>query len=165
MRVYVPATFATLASLWHDGALAPPPLEAHAVTPMLREWYLDDDIDELEYAALNEAARASLRLLALDVSQPRRRVVLAVDVSAATPDPASGKGAVIVSAEVPIANVASLHVDDVEAVEDVAAAANALGAADAGDADAQFTVDAVEDHELLWYATQAIPELLAPPQP
>jgi hypothetical protein len=42
----------------------------------------------------------------------------------------------------------------------VRAAADALGAADAGDDDAQFTVDGAEDHELLWYATQEIPNLI-----
>ncbi|MBK3583778.1 hypothetical protein JHN49_08620, partial [Streptomyces sp. MBT57] len=28
-----------------------------------REWYVSDDIEELEYAALNRAAAASLRLI------------------------------------------------------------------------------------------------------
>ena len=36
----------------------------------------------------------------------------------------------------------------------------ALGAADEGDDDAQFTVDGAEDHELLWFATQEIPNLV-----
>jgi len=35
-----------------------------------------------------------------------------------------------------------------------------VGAADTGDDDAQFTVDGAEDHELLWYATQEIPNLI-----
>ncbi len=50
------------------------------MTPALREWYLSDDIEELEYAALNRAALASLRLLAVHPDAPRRRVVVAVDV-------------------------------------------------------------------------------------
>ncbi|WP_456152590.1 DUF6912 family protein [Microbispora rosea] len=29
------------------------------------------------------------------------------------------------------------------------------------DDDAQFVVDGAEDHELLWYATQEIPDLLS----
>ncbi|MFD9072633.1 DUF6912 family protein, partial [Streptomyces lasiicapitis] len=53
-----------------------------------------------------------------------------------------------------------LHSDDAEA--DVTAAADALGAADQGDDDAQFVVDGAEDHELLWYATQEIPNLVGP---
>lgn len=36
----------------------------------------------------------------------------------------------------------------------------ALGAADLGDDDAQFTVDGAEDHELLWFGVQEIPQLL-----
>ncbi|WP_408996322.1 DUF6912 family protein, partial [Streptomyces scabiei] len=39
-------------------------------------------------------------------------------------------------------------------------AADALGAADQGDDDAQFIVDGADDHELLWYATQEIPNLV-----
>jgi hypothetical protein len=42
----------------------------------------------------------------------------------------------------------------------VPAAAAALGAADAGDDDAQFVVDGAEDHELLWFATQEVPGLV-----
>jgi hypothetical protein len=36
----------------------------------------------------------------------------------------------------------------------------ALPAADAGDEDAQFVVDAVEDHELGWFAAQEIGPLV-----
>ncbi|WP_425554700.1 DUF6912 family protein, partial [Kitasatospora putterlickiae] len=36
-----------------------------------------------------------------------------------------------------------------------------VAAADAGDQDAQFTVDGAEDHDLLWFATQEIAALLA----
>jgi hypothetical protein len=53
-----------------------------------------------------------------------------------------------------------VHVDSGEAEPDVSAAADALGAADAGDDDAQFVVDGAEDHELLWFATQEIPNLV-----
>ena len=40
------------------------------------------------------------------------------------------------------------HVDDLEAGADVRRAIEALPAADAGDEDAQFTVDGAEGHEL-----------------
>ncbi|MFD0888733.1 DUF6912 family protein, partial [Streptosporangium algeriense] len=43
---------------------------------------------------------------------------------------------------------------------DVEAAVSALPAADLGDDDARFTVDGAEANELLWYATQEIPDLL-----
>ncbi|MEV6742051.1 hypothetical protein AB0N14_36225 [Streptomyces sp. NPDC051104] len=167
MRVYVPLTLSGLAEAYKTGELGAEPVVAYAVTPALREWYLSDDIEELEYAALSRAALASLRLLAADPGTPRRRVVVAVDVpdGAATTDPDRGLdpaalGEVRVVGPVPLAKVAAVHVDASDAEPDVTAAAEALEAADRGDDDAQFLVDGAEDHELLWYATQEIPNLL-----
>ena len=62
-----------------------------------------------------------------------------------------------VAAAVPLAKAAAVHVDADEAEEDVAAAAEALGAADQGDDDAQFIVDGAEDHELLWFGVAGDP--------
>ncbi|MFQ3560921.1 hypothetical protein QZN11_29615 [Streptomyces gramineus] len=167
MRVYVPLTLPGLAEAHKTGELGTGPFAAYAVTPALREWYLSDDIEELEYAALNRAALASLRLLAADRDAPRRRVVVAVDVpdgtAAAGPDrgldPAP-LGEVRVTGTVALAKAAAVHVDSDDAEEDVTAAAGALAAADGGDDDAQFVVDGAEDHELLWFATQEIPNLV-----
>jgi hypothetical protein len=53
-----------------------------------------------------------------------------------------------------------VHVDAPEAETDVAAAAEALGAADVGDDDARFVVDGAEDHELLWFGLQEVPGLV-----
>lgn len=61
---------------------------------------------------------------------------------------------------VALAKAAAVHVDSDDAETDVAAAAEALAAADGGDDDAQFVVDGAEDHELLWFATQEIPNLV-----
>src|SRR5262249_62344149 len=83
MRVYLPATVETLRRLLEGGEIGPAPLRGYAVTPALREWYVDDDLEELEYAALLDAARASLRLLDLDQKAPRRRVVIAADTLSA----------------------------------------------------------------------------------
>ncbi|MER5910792.1 hypothetical protein ABT124_09875 [Streptomyces sp. NPDC001982] len=167
MRVYVPLTLPGLAEAYKTGELGAGPFLAYAVTPALREWYLSDDIEELEYAALNRAALASLRLLAADPEAARRRVVVAVDVpdGTAAADPDRGLdpvalGEVRVSGTVRLAKAAAVHVDLEDAVRDVAAAAEALDAADRGDDDAQFVVDGAEDHELLWYATQEIPGLV-----
>ena len=80
MRVYLPATLTLVRDLLATGVL-PAPVEAFAVTPELREWYVDDDSETLEFAALTEAARASLLLLAADPAAPRRRLVLAADVA------------------------------------------------------------------------------------
>jgi hypothetical protein len=166
MRVYLPATLPALAGILRAAEIGPAPVLAYAVTPALREWYASADLEELEYAALMHAARASLRLLRAEPEAPRRRVVLAADV----PDEQAGRGGgfdggfdeptlVLLSAPVPLARVASGHVDDVAAVADIGAAVQALAAADAGDDDAQFLVDGAEGHELLWYATQELGDL------
>ncbi|MEU5981779.1 MULTISPECIES: DUF6912 family protein [unclassified Streptomyces] len=167
MRVYVPLTLPGLAQAHKAGELGPGPLTAFAVTPALREWYVSDDIEELEYAALSRAAAASLRLLAGDPSAARRRIVVAVDVpdkdAAVDPDrglDASSLGEVRIAGAVALAKAAAVHADADDAEADVSAAADALGAADQGDDDAQFTVDGAEDHELLWFGIQEIPGLL-----
>ncbi|MFC8920380.1 DUF6912 family protein [Streptomyces sp. NPDC057116] len=167
MRVYVPLTLAGLAQAHTTGELGPGPLTAYAVTPGLREWYVSDDIEELEYAALSRAAAASLRMLAADPSAARRRVVVAVDVpdgaAVADPDGAldpSSVGEVRIARAVSLAKAAAVHADADDAEADVAAAAGALGAADHGDDDAQFVVDGAEDHELLWFGVQEIPGLI-----
>ncbi|KOU23219.1 hypothetical protein ADK52_19225 [Streptomyces sp. WM6372] len=165
MRVYVPLTLPGLAEAHEAGELGPAPLRAYAVTPGLREWYVSDDLEELEYAALGRAAAASLRMLAAEGGAPRKRVVVAVDVddkaAAATPgvDEAT-LGQVTLAAAVRLSVAAAVHVDADDALGDVTAAAAALEAADAGDDDAQFTVDGAEDHELLWFGVQEIPGLL-----
>ncbi|MFF4955044.1 DUF6912 family protein [Streptomyces chattanoogensis] len=167
MRVYVPLTLSGLAEAHKSGELGPGPLDAYAVTPALREWYVSDDMEELEYAALNRAAQASLRRIAGNPQAARRRVVVAVDVpeGAAVADPDRGLdesalGEVRLAGPVPLTKAAAVHVDADDAEADVAAAAAALGAADQGDDDAQFTVDGAEDHDLMWFAVQEIPHLL-----
>jgi hypothetical protein len=167
VRVYLPATTTTLRRLVDDGVL-PGPHTGFAVTDHLRSFYaLSDseaDTEELEYAALLAAARASLRLLDLDPLAARRRVVLAADV----PDPAvrpvdddeDTRGAVRVEADVRVHDVASAHIDGAEAEEDVRAAVAVVLEADLGSEDAQFVVDQAEGHELAWYATQEIGPLV-----
>ena len=163
MRVYLPATLPALAGVLRAAEIGPAPVQAFTVTPALREWYASADLEELEYATLMHAARASLRLLRDDPDAPRRRVVLAADV----PDEQAGRGGgsgggfeeptlILLTAPVPLARVVSGHVDDLAAVADVSEAVAALAAADAGDDDAQFLVDGAEGHELMWYATQEL---------
>lgn len=167
MRVYLPATTSVLRTLVDEGRLAAP-LTGFAVTAPLRAFYEHSDAaadtEELEYAALLSAARASLRLLDLDPFAPRRRVVLAADVAdgAVTPldDPDVDHGAVRIADDVALGEVASAHVDDAEAEDDVRAAVGVVLEADLGSEDARFTVDQAEGHELAWYATQEIGPLL-----
>ena len=169
MRVFLPSTLPALAEALRAGQVgsgADPATGAdqgqqpgYAVTPALREAYASGDDEELEYAALTEAGRASLRMLAADPAAPPRRVVLAAEIpadqvklDARNREPAR----VLVTAAIPIDTLASALVDDTVAVPDVRAAAEALDAADAGDEDARFAVDGAEGHELAWYATQEL---------
>ncbi len=159
MRVFLPSTLPALARALQAGQVGPAPLPGFAVTPALREAYASGDTEELEYAALTEAARASLRMLAGDPVAPSRRVVLAAEIPAeqVSWDARDGEPArVVIRQEVPLGRLASAHVDLLEAGTDVRSAAAALPAADAGDEDARFTVDGAEGHELGWYATQEL---------
>jgi hypothetical protein len=164
MRVYLPGTLPALATVLGRTDVGEPPLRGFAATPALREWYSSGDLEELEYVAMAQAARASLRRLAEDPDAPPRRVVLAVEIPdervkavGGSADPA----AVEVSGEVPVSLVVSGHVDDVVAVDDIRAAVAALAKADEGDDDARFTVDGAEGHELMWYARQELQYLVA----
>lgn len=163
MRVYLPGTSTMLARLSQSGSLGPVPITAFAVTPGLREYYLDDDIEELEYAASAQAARAALRLISADPSAAKRRVVISADVPdefVAVRDDLD-YGVVRISVEVPIGWCASVHLDDADAQATIAAAASEIDAADLGDHAAEEKVDDAEGFELCWYATQEIEELLA----
>jgi hypothetical protein len=162
MRVYLPLTLAELGSASGEG-LVPGPMAAHAVTPAIREWYVSGDLEELEYAALTEAAEASLRLIASSPGVGRRRVVVAADVpdgDVSPRDDSRFRSAVTVLADVPLSRVASVHVDELEAESVVEAAVAALPAADAGDDDAQFALDEAEATELLWYDVTEIADLV-----
>jgi hypothetical protein len=159
-RVYLPATLAMLSTLTATGELPAGP--AHAVTPLLREWYAEGDEEELEYVAFTRAAQASLRLLHADPATPRRRVVVSADVPTSAYAPAGGElgdSTIRLTGPVPLSSIASVHVDDADAVPDVTAAADVVEQALAGDDDARFTVDGVEDHELLWYDKSEISDL------
>jgi hypothetical protein len=163
MRVYLPATLPLLTQLSKDGELSLP--DGFAVTESLRAWYAEGNEEELEYAALTAAARASLRRLAAEPDAPRSRVVIASDIPDArvvvpTAEQAEQPGVIKITGPLRLIDVASLHVDEANAREPVTAAARSLAAADEGDADALLTVDAVEDFDLLWYATQELGDLL-----
>jgi hypothetical protein len=155
MRVYVPATWPMLRTLVKTGKLDPIGGTAFALTPALREAYTSGNEEELEYAAMNEAARASLRLLSVEFglgedSTPARRVVVAADLDV-TLRPDLDDGAVRIAGSVPFELIASVHADTEEAEYAVRQAAGAVDAADMGDMDAEFLIGEAEDHELAWY--------------
>jgi hypothetical protein len=164
-RVYLPVTLVGLAHLRSRPYELPAEVRAHAVTPALREWYAEGDDEELEYVAFTRAAQESLVLLHQDPDAPRRRAVLAVDLppdATVRADSDLGSSAVLLAKPIALGEVAAVHVDAPEAEPEVTAAAHAVLAATAGDADAQFTVDGAEDHELLWYDPTELDELLGP---
>lgn len=164
MRVYVPATLRMLQTLVDAGKFVPVSGTAFALTPMLRESYAAGNTEELEYAAMIEAARASLRLLSAEIeADPEmmaRRVVVAADLDGVRLRPDLDDAAVTVAGPVPVTAIAAVHVDLAEAESAVRAAVAVVDVADLGDPDAEFTLGDAEDHEMAWYAPQELPFLL-----
>lgn len=169
MRVYLPGTIALLRMSVTSGEVHAPSGIAFGVTESLQAEYPDTDSEELEYLAMTDAARASLRLLAESgVSTegggrgdaPATRVVIAADVPAATPYPQGDRAAVKIAAAVPWADVAAVHVDGADVADVIRAAADAVDAADLGDLDAEFAVGEATSHELAWYAPGEVAYLL-----
>lgn len=161
-RVYVPTTLAGLARAQQQGTLGSEAgLRAHAVTPAVREWYTEGNLEELEYSAMIDAAESSLRLLALDPQAPRRRVVLALDMPESLVAPeGSSRSSVSLTQLVKLSEVASLHVDEVQSQSTIASAVQALAAAEDGDDDARFQLDEAEACDLLWYDISEIDDLI-----
>lgn len=162
MRIYLASTLPLLHS-WHDAGQAEGLAVAYAVTPALREWYREADLDELEHAAQIAASIGSLELLAADAGSQRRRVVVAAEIDDAllSPDPGHGRAVVRIGGPVPLSRWSSALIDDDAAEPVVAAAISRLAQAGAGDQDAQFALDEAEAHELGWYAVQELPHLFA----
>jgi len=162
VRVYVPATVPMLTALRSSGQLGDGPTVAHAVTPALREWYAEGDEEELEYVAFTRAAQGALHLLRRDPAAPRRRVVVSADVPSTAfvrEEVELGSSEVRLPMPLSLKEVASIHVDSLSAAAEIAAAAEVVDEAQAGDPDAQFTVDGAEDHELEWFAVTELDEL------
>lgn len=168
MRVYIPATWPMLRSLVKSGALAPIGGTAFALTPALRESYTSGDDEELEYAAMLEAARASLRLLSVEFGlgeegTPARRVVVSADLDDVTLRPDLDAAVVRLTGEVGFEKIAAVHVDTEEAVHAVREATGVIDAADLGDMDAEFLIGEAEDHELAWFAPSEVAFLVEGP--
>ncbi|MGI3779701.1 MAG: DUF6912 family protein [Janthinobacterium lividum] len=162
MRIYLPATTTSLRAGVATGDFGRDVL-AFAVTAGIREWYADEDIDELEYAASGQAVRAALRMVDADPTAGRRRVVLAFDVPAdvvTMPDELD-RGAVRVGHGLSLETLASVHIDDEDAETTIARAAAVVIEADLGSAGAQDVVDDAEGFELSWYAPEELSALLA----
>lgn len=164
LRVYVPATLSRLRLALADGEVPVTGATAFAVSPALRREYPDWSEEDLEYLAMQDAARASLRLLAAErgdgpeapvgADAPALRVVVAADVPADQVAVRSDLDRAAVRLAVPVAwrQVAAVHVDGADAGPAVATALPLVDAADLGDADAEFVMGSVEDFDLAWYA-------------
>ncbi|MFJ2664337.1 DUF6912 family protein [Nocardia fluminea] len=175
MRVYIPATIPLLRQLVAEQQLLPLGATAFAVTPALREAYAAGDDDELAEVAMQEAARASMRLIGAERdgldddaegaattpgSPVYRRAVIAADVAGAKLRPDLDDAVVKLSGPITFKQVAAVHVDLAEAEPQVAKAVDVIDAADLGDTDAEFVLGDAEDHQLAWYAPQELPFLL-----
>lgn len=160
MRVYLPVTASQLAAAWAEQEVRSP---VHTVTAQIREWYVSGDLEELEYAAMTEAAGWCLRLLAGSADEPPRRVVLAADVDDGVVGPwpqAPVRSAARLLEAVPWRRVVSIHVDEADAEPAVAAAVDVWEAAEDGDDDASFLVDEAQACDLLWFDVTEIEEVL-----
>ncbi|MCZ9309222.1 DUF6912 family protein [Corynebacterium uberis] len=165
MRVYIPATYATLRGLNESQVVTARSGWAFAVTPALREFYTAGDEEEIAHAAFQDAAEASIRLLAAgDETQfPHRRVVISADVPDAhvTATPDNGESVVRLDpAQINAVDVAAIHVDIPESEEATARAIAAIDAADLGDEDAELTVGDALDNFLAWYDPSELPVLV-----
>lgn len=165
MRVYIPATVAALRAALAAGAISAPRGHGYAVTTGLSAEYPGADVEELEYLAMQDAARTSLRLLAdsvldVDPGSAAVRVVVAADVATAVPNPAGERSSVLLDRPVPWRDVAAVHLDGADAADAVAAAAAVIHEADLGDPDAEFVLGSAEDFDLAWYAPDEIAYLV-----
>jgi len=132
--VFIPATLAMLRQLVADGSFSPVNGTAFAVTPTLREAYAEGDDDELAEVALQEAALASLRLLADEAGDlPPRRAVLAAEIDDLKYRPDLDDAVVRLGAPVAIDDVIAAYVDNADAESAVARAIEFIDVADLGD--------------------------------
>ncbi|WIM68275.1 hypothetical protein QP027_02415 [Corynebacterium breve] len=161
MRVYIPAVFSMLETLDSTRSMPVRNGWGFAATPELTEFYSSGDQDEIEMIAFDDAALASLRLLAIgDESRfPHRRVVVSVDVEAeGMPD--MGDSVVKLAGPISLDDVAAIHVDVQEAEEATKKAIENVDAADLGDEDAELAVGDAQDNYMAFYDPTELPFLI-----
>lgn len=161
MRVYIPATFAMLEQLNERGVLHARNGWGFAATPELTEFFTSGDQEEIEAIAFDDAALASIRLLAIGDEErfPHRRVVVSADVDA-TGEPDMGESVVKVSGPVELKNVAAVHVDVREAEDATKRATELIDAADLGDEDAELAVGDAQDNYMAFFDPSELPFLI-----
>lgn len=132
-----------------------------AATPELTEFFTSGDEEEIEAIAFDDAALASLRLLAIGDEEkfPHRRVVISVDTEAeGVPD--MGESVVKLHAPVELKDVAAIHVDVKEAEEATKKAVQLVDAADLGDEDAELAVGDAQDNYMAFFDPTELPFLI-----
>lgn len=156
MRVYIPATFGFLKELNANQLIHARSGYGFAVTKALRDYFIEGDEEDFADIAFDDAARASLRLLAIGDEEdfPHRRVVISADfpdqVVNARPD--LGESVVELDpASVSIEQVAAIHIDVESSEATTAKAVERIDAADLGDEDAELCVGDAMDYLLAWY--------------
>lgn len=161
MRVYIPATFAMLKELEADGEIHARSGWGFAATPALVEFFTSGDEEEIEAVAFDDAALASLRLLAIgdEPDFPHRRVVISADVDA-VPQPDMGESVVKLSEAITREDVAAIHVDIAAAEDATKKATELIDAADLGDQDAELAVGDAQDNYLAFYHPDELPFLV-----
>ncbi len=162
MRVYLPATFGMLASLEENKLIHARNGWAFAATDALHDFFTSGDEEEIEAFAFDDAALASIRLLAIgdEERHPHRRVVISADVADATADPEMGESVVRLAGPVKLEDVAAIHVDIAEAEQATAKAIEVVDAADLGDEDAELTVGDAQDNYMAFYDPSELPVLV-----
>jgi hypothetical protein len=155
VRVYVPTTMTGLREVVRSDGVGPAPFLAHAVTDAVRGELAEAGEEDWEYAASSAAALASVGLIG--EGEPARRVVLAVDVPGYRRLDVEDPTTVEVDTVVPFRWVAAVLADSADAEDTVAAAHRAEAA---GSPEAPELLERCLDHELGWWATQEIADLL-----
>jgi hypothetical protein len=157
-RVYVPSTLTRLREVVVSGGVGPLPVLGHAVTDALRRAYAEGGEEEWEYAAMSAAAHDALGLLT-EQDRPRR-VVIVLDGASTAPVSEGDPSLVELREVAPVSTIVAVHVDADDAAADVTPAREAWAAAQDGDPAATALVERCLDHDLAWYATQEIGQLL-----
>ena len=151
MRIYVPLTVERLREACRSEQVSAVDGLVFAVTPGLRAEYPGAADEDLEYLAMIDASRASLRLLAAGSEQHWLRVVAAADVPAAKQRPDRDRSAAEMPGSLPWSSVISLHLDSAADAPVVRRAADAVDAADLSDPDAELALGDADDIDLGWY--------------
>lgn len=165
MRVYIPATFGMLRELSDNRVIVARSGWGFAVTPALNEFYTAGDEEEIAHAAFQDAAEASIRLLAIGDEEdfPYRRAVISVDLEDAhiTVAPENGESVVKLDpARIALEDVAAIHIDVESSEADTKEAIAVIDESDLGEEDAELAVGDAQDNFMAWYDPNELPFLI-----